>query len=342
MVPRGTSSPAERAARPTLAEVARHAAVAESTVSKVLNGRAGISDDLRDRVERALHDLGYRRRGGESTPGAVIELVVERLSSQWSLDVFRGVQRVAVENRMAVILTERAVGDSREDWVDGVIQRRPRGVILALSRLTAQAERRLRVRDLPFVLIDPISPPEFDAPAVGSANWEGGWLATRHLIALGHRRIAAVTMPTTLLFARARLSGFQAALDEIGVDADPSLIIATHSRREDGIVAGRRLLAARPRPTAIVAGTDVQAIGLYEAAREAGLRIPDDLSIVGYDDIPASEWLSPPLTTVRQPVVQMAEQATRMLVTMIGGHPLAVSRLTLDVSLVERSSTAPV
>lgn len=327
--------------RATLSDVAKHASVAESTVSKVLNGRPGVTGELRTRVELSLQQLGYRRRGGDAAPGALIELVVERVDGQWVLDVFRGVQKVALEHRTAIILTETARRDPGKDWIDGVIQRQPRGLVLALSQLSADAKRQLKVRGVPFVIVDPATLPDDDSPAVASANWEGGWMATRHLIALGHRRIAAVTMPTSLLFARARLSGYRAALEEIGVEVDPALVISTNSGRDDGLAAGLRLLSMADRPTAIVASTDVQAIGLYEAARTLGLTVPGDVSIVGYDDIPTAEWLAPPLTTVRQPVAQMAEQAARMLFTMIGGRSLAVSRLTLDVSLIERGSTAP-
>jgi LacI family xylobiose transport system transcriptional regulator len=310
-------------------------------VSKVLNGRPGVTPELRARVELSLQQLGYRRREGDDAPGALIELVVERMSSQWSLDVFRGVQSVALEHRTAVILTERARREHEEDWIDGVIQRRPRGVVLALSQLSPEAARQLQVRGVPFVIVDPVALPNGDAPAVASANWEGGLMATRHLVSLGHRRIAAVTMPPSLLFARARLSGFQAALEEVGLEVDPTLVIATGSGRDEGLAAGLRLLSTDHPPTAIVASTDLQAIGLYEAARRRGLRVPDDVSIVGYDDVPAAEWLAPPLTTVRQPVVQMAEQASRMLFTLMSGRPLPITRLTLDVSLIERGSTAP-
>lgn len=325
----------------TLTQVAQHASVAQSTVSKVLNGRPGVSDHLRARVESSLHALGYRRRGQPRAPGTLIELVVERMSSQWSIDVFRGVQNVALENGAAVIVTERAFGEKSEDWVDGVVQRHPRGVILGLSQLSVESRRAFDVRGLPFVMVDPATLPDADAPAVSSANWQGGWSATRHLIALGHRRIGAVTMPTSLLFARTRLSGYRAALEEVALVVDDALIVQTGSGREEGLAAGLRLLRREPRPTAIVTATDMQAIGVYEAARQLGIAIPDELSVVGYDDVPASAWLSPPLTTVRQPVTQMAEQATRMLVTMIGGHDLPVSRLTLDVELIERGSTAP-
>ena len=310
-------------------------------MSKVLNGRPGVTPELRARVELSLQQLGYRRREGDDAPGALIELVVERMSSQWSLDVFRGVQRVAIEHRTAVILTERARREHGEDWIDGVIQRRPRGLVLALSQLSAEAARQLQVRGVPFVIVDPVALPNGDAPAVASANWEGGLMATRHLVSLGHRRIAAVTMPPSLLFARARLSGFQAALEEVCLEVDPTLVIATGSGRDEGLAAGLRLLSTDRPPTAIVASTDLQAIGLYEAARRQGMRVPEDLSIVGYDDVPAAEWLAPPLTTVRQPVVQMAEQASRMLFTLMSGRPLPVTRLTLDVSLIERGSTAP-
>lgn len=335
-------SPSDRSrSHVTLAAVARHASVAESTVSKVLNGRPGVSADLRARVEQSLHDLGYRRRRGDDAPGSAIELVVEQMSGQWALDIFRGVQRVATEHRTAIVLTERARREPGEEWIDRVIQRHPSGLVLGMSQLSATAKRQLAVRGVPFVVVDPVSLPDGDAPAVASANWEGGSMATRHLLGLGHRRIGTVTLPTTLMFARARYAGYQAALEQFGLAVDPDLTVVTGSDRDEGLAAGLRLLDREPRPTAIVAGNDLQAIGIYEAARQRGLRVPEDLSVVGYDDIPAAEWLWPPLTTIRQPVVHMAEQAARMLFTLISGQPLAITRLTVDVELVARGSTAP-
>lgn len=335
-------SPDHRGTHVTLADIARHATVAESTVSKVLNGRPGVSATVRARVERSLHELGYRRRRADDAPGAAIELVVQEMSGQWALDIFRGVQRVASEHHTAIILTERSRRDRGEEWIDRVIQRRPSGLILGMSQLDAAARHQLVVRGVPFVIVDPAALPDGDSPAVSSANWEGGFMATRHLIGLGHRRIAAVTLPTTLMFARARHAGYQAALEQNGIVPDPDLTVVTGADRDEGLTAGLRLLDRDPRPTAIVAGNDLQAIGIYEAARSLGLRIPDDVSVVGYDDIPAAEWLWPALTTVRQPVVQMAEQAARMLFTLIAGQPLAITRLTIDVELVARGSTAAV
>lgn len=329
------------APRVTLADVARHASVAESTVSKVLNGRPGVSAALRARVEHSLQHAGYHRHRGEGSPGSAIELVVEQMSGQWALDIFRGVQRVALENQTAIVLTERARHEPGESWIQRVIQRQPRGLVLGMSQLSTQAKQQLRVRGIPFVMVDPMSLPDGDAPAVASANWDGGFMATQHLIGLGHRRIGAITLPTSLLFARARHAGYGAALEQVGIEVDPGLSVVAGSGPDEGFAAARRLLERDPRPTAIVAGNDLQAIGIYEAARQLNLRIPDDLSVVGYDDVPAAEWLWPPLTTVRQPVVHMAEQAARMLFTLISGEALAISRLTVDVSLVTRQSTAP-
>lgn len=325
----------------TLADVARHASVAESTVSKVLNGRPGVSAALRARVEQSLQHLSYRRRSGDESLGSAIELVVEQMSGQWALDIFRGVQRVALEHRTAIVLTERARHESGELWIESVVQRQPRGLVLGMSQISTYAKRQLRVRGIPFVMVDPMSLPDGDAPAVASANWDGGWMATRHLIGLGHRRIGAVTLPTSLMFARARHAGYQAALEQVGIPIDPALSVIAGSEPKEGLAAALRILEREPRPTAIVAGNDLQAIGIYEAARQLNLRIPEDLSVVGYDDVPAAEWLWPPLTTVRQPVVHMAEQAARMLFTLISGEALAISRLTVDVSLVTRQSTAP-
>jgi LacI family xylobiose transport system transcriptional regulator len=163
--------------------------------------------------------------------------------------------------------------------------------------------------------------------------------ATRHLLALGHTRIAAIAGPDDLMCSRARLAGYESALQEAGVRA-PAEARAAGFSREDGEREGRRLLSGPDRPTAIVCGNDMQALGVYDAAFALGLDVPRDVSVVGFDDAPSASWARPPLTTVRQPLQEMAEEATRLALRLRAGE-VDNTRLELATTLVERASTAP-
>lgn len=326
--------------RPTLEAIAREASVSLSTVSKVLNGRPGVSAGTRRRVEELLHDSGYARRGVDAERGEAVELVIENLASEWSVEVIRGVERVTRENGLAMTLSTigdyHAVGD---ELITGVLRRKPIAIVLQFSNLTADHRRQLRTRNIPFVVVDPAGDPPPDVPAIGATNWAGGVAATRHLIALGHRRIAAIAGPADLMCSRARVAGYQSALQEAGLPV-PSEIGGGGFSRADGEREGRRLLASPDRPTAIVCGNDMQALGVYDAAFALGLDVPGDVSVVGFDDAPSAAWARPPLTTVRQPLQEMAEEATRLALRLRAGEG-ENSRLELATALVERASTAP-
>ena len=327
--------------RATLAQIAHDASVSMSTVSKVLNARTGVSKATRVRVEALLVSSGYNRRGSEHSKSTLIELVFSDIGSIWSLEIIRGVERVARQNGLSVILTES--GDRHSpapDWIKGVLQRQPLGVILVFSDLSADHKRELNTRNIPFVVVDPAGDPAMDVPSIGSANWSGGLLATRHLIELGHRRIGIITGPEDMLCSLARLSGYRSALEAAGIPFDASLVKTGDFHRELGVSLGRELLARPDRPTAIFAGSDLQAIGLYEAARALDLQIPRDLSVVGYDDLPVAQWVDPALTTVRQPLVEMAEEATRLVLKLRTDRHTENIRLDLAVNLVQRASTA--
>jgi len=326
--------------RLTLAQIAKDASVSMSTVSKVLNGRSGISPLTRERIELLLQDQGYNRRGVENTQGSLIEIVFERIDSGWALELIRGVERVARENSLSVVLTEC---DSRhalaDEWMVGVMQRRPVGVILVFSELKPEHKRQLRTRNIPFVVVDPAGEPAPDVPRVGSANWSGGFAATQHLLELGHRRIGLISGPTDMMCAQARAAGYWSALSAAGVQADTSLMLEGNFDRDTGIRLGTALLQLNPRPTAIFAGNDLQALGVYEAARALGVSIPEELSVVGFDDLEVSGWVSPPLTTVHQPLIEMAEEATRLVLRLRSQKEADNLRLDLATTLVVRGST---
>ncbi len=313
-----------------------------ATVSRVLNGRSGVAEDTRARVEELLHAHGYNRRGsGRQTH--LVELVFDRFDSEWALEMIRGTERVAKRNGLSIVITES--GDRHEparDWIDRVLERRPVGVILVLSDVPAASKRQLRMRNIPFVIIDPTGDPAPDVPSVGASNWSGGVQATRHLVDLGHRDIAIMTGPDDVLSSRARLFGFRAVMDAAGIAVPPEFIrTGGYFSQRSGLVVAQELLALERRPTAIFAESDLQALGVYQAARARGLRVPDDLSVVGFDDLPLAAWVGPPLTTVHQPIADMAEQAARLLLALRDGVEGVRHRVELLTHLVVRESTAP-
>ncbi len=156
------------------------------------------------------------------------------------------------------------------------------------------------------MIVDPAGEPVHDTPSVGATNWSGGVAATRHLLGLGHRRIGVITGPEEILCSRARLDGYRAAMDAAGAPIDPALIRFGDFHVQSGVERARSMLGLPDPPTAIFAANDLMALGVYQAAREARLQIPEDLSVVGFDDLPVAGWVSPPLTTVRQPLAEMA------------------------------------
>ena len=312
-----------------------------STVSKVLNGRTDVSAATRARIEKLLHLHGYRRKNHMDSSSPLLDLVFYELGSLWSTEIVRGAENVASGAGLSLVLSEAADGvNVGQRWLDGVLARNPAGVILVTSGLDRAQQDQLTGRGIPFVVMDPAGDPGDDVPSIGSTNWRGGLAATRHLLSLGHRRIAVVSGPPRVMCSRARIDGYRAAMEEAGVPVDEELVQPGLFKQETGYAAGLKLLSMADRPTAVFTGNDLQAYGLYEAAWELGLRIPEDVSLVGFDDLTVSRWMGPSLTTVRQPLVQMAEAAVRLVIDLRRGAP-ELHRIDLATSLVVRSSTCP-
>lgn len=327
--------------RTTLAQIAEEAGVSLATISKVLNGRADVAPATRSRVERLLAAHRYRPRGSGRAHAPLIELVFHELHSAWSIEVIRGVQRAADENGLAVVLTRSGSRHAPgPEWIDGVVKRRPECVVLVFSDIPAAMRETLTARGIPFAVLDPAGDPAPDVPTVGSANWSGGLAAVRHLIELGHERIAVISGPTDMMCSHARVDGYRAAMTSAGLAVRDDWILHGDFHTTGGAAGARRLLDLAEPPTAIFAGSDLQALGVYEVARERGLRIPDDLSVVGYDDLPLAQWLSPRLTTINQPLEEMGRQAARLAIRLARGERREIPRLDLATSLVVRDSTA--
>jgi DNA-binding LacI/PurR family transcriptional regulator len=324
--------------RVTIASVADAAGVSVPTVSKVVNGRDDVAPETRERVERVLREQGYRRRGpAREARAALLDVVFNELESPWAMEIVKGVEEVAREHGLGVVLSAReGPGALGRSWIDAVAARRSAGLILVVSDLSTEAASRLHARDIPFVIVDPAGEPAPDVPSVGATNWNGGVAATRHLLELGHRRIGMIGGPPGMLCSRARVDGYRSALETAGLAVDPELVRAGDFHVESGYEHGRALLTRRERPTAIFAGSDLQAFGVYEAARQLGIEVPKGLSVIGFDDLPMARWAWPPLTTIRQPLSEMAATATRLVLGQ-GGE----KRVELATSLVVRQSTAP-
>ncbi|MFZ4134235.1 LacI family DNA-binding transcriptional regulator [Streptomyces koyangensis] len=329
----------EKTGRITLAQVAQRAGVSISTVSKVLNGRQDVAAPTRIKVERLLEAHAYRRTTRSAHEAPLIEIVFHELESIWAMELIRGVENVAKTHGAGVVLTESGTRHAPgPEWMEAMLQRRPLGVVLVFSALPGEVKEQLRARSIPFVIIDPAGDPDPDVPSVGSANWNGGLAATRHLVECGHRRIGVITGPEDMLCSRARLDGYRSAMTMAGLEVDPELILFGDFHVEGGYDRATEMLSRSRPPTAIFAGSDLQALGVLEAARVHGLRVPHDLSVVGYDDVSLARWASPALTTIHQPLRQMAEEATQMLMRLRNQEPVS-TRLELATSLVVRKST---
>jgi LacI family transcriptional regulator, galactose operon repressor len=330
--------------RPTLAAIAAEAGVSLPTVSKVVNGRPDVAPDTRARVERLLGELKYQRPGlRRGRRAGLIDLVFNGLDSPWAVEILRGAEDWCASHGMGAAVSAVRHGSARPaSWTSALASHDTDGVILVTSELTVPQLRQLREEDIPLVVVDPANLPDPDLPSVGATNWAGGLAATDHLLGLGHRRIGAITGPPEYLCSRARVDGYRSALERAGVPADPTLIRHGDFQHEGGFMRCNELLDLPGPPTAIFAGSDQQALGVIEAARQRGMRVPQDLSVVGFDDLPAARWVSPPLTTVRQPLAEMGKVAAEMLGELIEGIPLRSRRVELSTELIVRESTAPV
>jgi len=337
----GARGPEGDPARPvTISYIAQTAGVSVPTVSKVINGRSGVAADTRARVEALVSAYGYRKSSSPSRSN-LMELVFPAIESMWGVEIIRGVQQAARKHQLGLVLSEFGPdGSTIRYWIDDTLTRRP-ACVVTVAQLSEHEREQLRTKDIPFVVFDPTHELPDDVAFVGATNWSGGRSATRHLAGLGHRRIGMIAGPDRILFCRARFDGYRSALEAAGLPVDPALVVRAELSQEGGHAAARELLSRPDRPTAVFACNDLQALGVYQAARRAGLRIPEDLSVVGFDDLPLTALTDPPLTTVHQPLAEMAVAATEMALALgRGEHPSQVG-VELATTLTVRESTAP-
>ena len=324
-----------------LADIAHKTGYSLATVSKVLNGHPDVADETRKRIDEELQATGYIKRNRRSSHhNRYIEVVFESLDAIWAMELLRGIISTSTPMNVSVIVAQSGTRKHVDpQWIDGVIERKPLGVILVFSDLTDIERKRLKSHDIPYVILDPAGEPSPDSLSVQTDNWTGGLIATRHLLNLGHTRIGIITGPQYMLCSKARLDGYSSALKERGIAFDPSLMREGNFKTDGGYDMAIELLQDPDhRPSAIFGGSDLQCMGVYEAARQLGLRIPEDLSVVGFDDIQTSEFMGPPLTTVHQPLQDMAAAATHVIMDIHDNRPTLRTTI-LPVSLKVRNST---
>jgi len=326
----------------TIFDVAKHAGVSYGTVSRVLNGKKNVSDTARDQVQRAVKALGYvANRQAQGLAGGrsnVIGILVRDLATGYIGEIIAGVDEELATHGFDLMLqtTHRLAGDEQK-LAELFSSQLAEGLIVVLPRQPELYLKILRQRRFPCVLVDHQGL-GLEVSAVGAANFEGALTATDYLIGLGHRRIGFITGTVSMGCAQERLRGYQCALKRHGLRLDSHLIFRGDFQQAQGYVGAKQLLGLKSRPTAIFASNDTMAFGAMEVARELGLGIPSDLSIIGFDDIPQTESVHPPLTTVHQPLRNMGREAARMLVRRIQGSMDQVMWVELPTSLIVRQS----
>ncbi|NUS17713.1 MAG: LacI family DNA-binding transcriptional regulator [Streptomyces sp.] len=331
----------------TLAVIAAEAGVSVSTVSKVLHDRSDVAARTRAKVQRLLAQHGYPARTGPAAtalaPGGLVDFVVHEIDGAWATELIRGAEEALDAAGMGLVVSAahgRGGGPGRR-WLDSLAARRTLGAILVVPELGEDQYRELGRLGIPFALIAPAEEPPPGVPWVGATNWPGGLAATRHLVGLGHRRIAVIGGPPHRLASRARVDGYRSALEEAGLPYDPELVRYGDFTNEPAHRHALDLLRLPDPPTAVFAGSDQQALGTYRAAATLGLRVPADVSVVGFDDLAFADWVTPRLTTVRTPLADMAALAAGMVLQLIGGGRPASTRVEVASELVVRDSSGP-
>lgn len=329
----------------TIVDVANEAGVSFATVSRVLNNSAHVKPETRARVLSAMERLGFvANRQARSLAGGktnCIGLLVPDLGTGYIGEIIRGIDAELTLRGIDLILyTTHRTASKEANYVANLATGMVDGLLLVLPRNPADYVGTLTRRNFPFVLIDHQGTGQ-DCPAVGATNWQGAYEATEYLIKLGHRRIGFITGSMDLGCAQDRLAGYRAALRTYHIPEDPKLIYEGTFFQPDGYAGASAFLDLPDPPTAIFASNDVMAMGAMDAIRNRGLRIPDDISVLGFDDIPQASLVRPALTTVQQPLEKMGRLAAQMLLDLLENPAQKVERIELPTKLIIRESCQP-
>ncbi|AHG93131.1 regulatory protein LacI (plasmid) [Gemmatirosa kalamazoonensis] len=334
----------------TLRDVATHCGVSTATVSAVVNGAEWVSPATRVRVQRAVDEMGYRpnqfARGLKTQRGYAVGVIVSDLTNPFFTEVVRSLSHALHAGGRAHFLCDT---DHRSDVGESSLRmladNHVVGLVLIGDSVPGDAVRRYvrRRGHVPIVAIER----DYDLEGVSTLLVDselGAYTMVRHLLGQGHRRIALITGPSlgggSATFGREqRLHGYQRALRDVGIDPDPGLVVEGNFRYAGGQHAMRRLLASGRIPDAVFASNDMMALGAMSVLRDAGLRIPDDIAIAGFDDIPPAALTTPGLTTMAMPMSELGRAAAQLLGERLVGSGLDVVRKVFDPQLVVRHSS---
>jgi LacI family transcriptional regulator len=326
----------------TIVDVARESGVSYSTVSRVLNGFEFVKDATRQKVLEAAERLGYvanlQARSLAGGRSRIIGLVVPAIDNGYIGEIVRGIdEELADANYDLLLHTTHHRRNKESLYVNTIANGLTDGLLLMVPLVQTEYLHILRERNFPYVLIDQNDPDNL-SNVVESTNWEGAYQATSYLIKQGHKKIAHITGLNDLSSARERHDGYRAALKAHLLPYEKSYVVEGDFLYPRGYTMMRKLLRLADRPTAVFAANDLSAFGAMQAIRDAGLQIPDDISIIGFDDIPAASIMSPKLTTVSQPLYQMGRETTRLLLELIDNPDRPPQRITLETHFIKRGS----
>lgn len=325
----------------TIEEVSRLANVSPATVSRVMNNTARVTEETRKRVMTAVDALNYQpdafARGLVTKRSGGVGVTVNHLSSPYYGTVIEGIESVITEAGMHLLVSGgNAETTSERAAVEFLRQRRADALIVQVEATPEAVLYEWASQGTPLVVFGHFIP-ELAEQCVYLDNEAGGRMATHHLIEHGHTRIAHITGPLSIQDSRARLQGYRLAHEAAGLPFDEDLVVSADYREEGGKRAATRLLGRRLGFTALFAGNDQMAAGVIDALDEAGLRVPEDISVVGYDDLFFARYLRPKLTTVRQPLLAMGKAAAHVALALLRGEKTDVTRM-FQPELVSRQS----
>jgi len=330
----------------TIHDVAKYAGVSYTTVSRVLNNKNEITEETRQRVRKAIDELGYTpnpiARSLVTNQTKVIGFVVSDITNPFLADVARGIQRYAHPFGYAVsIFMTDSDSVLESEALNSLVTRRADGIIVTPPEndLSNHLILELAKKGTSFVLIGRHVPHE-NITVVSTSTSTGAYKATNYLISLGHRRIAHIQASPRMGYGRGKLRGYQKALEDAGFAFDPKLVVSSDYTIDGGQKACELLLHLDNPPTAIFSTNDLVAFGAMSAIEAANLKVPNDISVIGFDDIVFARNSRPPLTTVSQPALKLGETAANMLLKSIQSEPHE-AEIILDCELVVRESTAP-